>query len=313
MGLPEKFLQSIKRCNYNIALIKKAKVPHLYVESNRILSFYSQPGLEITTQTSPYRVKIKMLVKKNVKMEKPIFLCFGIFKEKGKQIIIPEIILEEDSQAKILTNCIFPQAKDIIHKMHAEIKLRKNAKLTYQERHYHGENFGAEVLPSFKVLVDKNASFKNEFILTEGSIGRLKVFFETELKQNASCEILNKIIGKGRKDEVEIYDRILLNGKNSSSLNKIKGVAINGGKILFKGETEAGKKAKNARGHIDCQEIIVGRSIAQSIPVVTVKNPEARITHEASVGKVNQKQLETLMTRGLTESQAIDFIIRGKI
>ncbi|NCF75289.1 MAG: FeS assembly protein SufBD, partial [Xanthomonadaceae bacterium] len=51
-------------------------------------------------------------------------------------------------------------------------------------------------------------------------------------------------------------------------------------------------KAKGASGHIDCQEIVVGEnSIAQSIPVVLVKNPEARITHEASVGKVNQKEL----------------------
>jgi len=83
--------------------------------------------------------------------------------------------------------------------------------------------------------------------------------------------------------------------------------------MLFRGEIKAGEKAKNARGHIDCQESVVGNSIAQSIPKIVVKNPEARITHEASIGKVNQKELETLMTRGLSEKEAIDFIIRGVI
>jgi len=313
MRLPKEFLQCAKKCNYDAALMQEAKIPHLCVETNKILSSYATPDLKITAKSFSQGVRIKMLVRKNVKVEKPIFLCFGIFGERGKQAIIPEITLQENSQAKILALCAFPQAKDIIHEMRAEIKLRKNAKLSYQEKHYHGENFGAKVLPNFKVIIGPNASFENEFVLDKGSIGKIKIFLEAELKKNAFCEIVNKIIGKGKKDEAEIYDKILLKGENSSSLNKLKGAAIGGGKMFFTGETRAEEKAKNARGHIDCQEIVVGKSIAQSIPIVVVKNPEARITHEASVGKVNQKQLETLMARGLSESQAIDFIIRGAI
>ena len=152
---------------------------------------------------------------------------------------------------------------------------------------------------------------ENEFILNRGSIGKLKINLEAQLEKNAFCEVISKIIGKGKNDNIEISDKVLLNGENSRSLIKLRGAVINGGKMFFRGETEA--KAKGARGHLDCQEIVVGSSIAQSIPIIKVNHPEARITHEASVGKVNQKELETLMTRGLSEKEAIDFIIRGVI
>jgi Fe-S cluster assembly scaffold protein SufB len=81
--------------------------------------------------------------------------------------------------------------------------------------------------------------------------------------------------------------------------------------MFFKGVTEA--SAKGARGHIDCSEIIIGKALAESVPIIKVSHPEARITHEASIGKVNQKELETLMTRGLSEKEAIDFIVKGRI
>ncbi len=42
-----------------------------------------------------------------------------------------------------------------------------------------------------------------------------------------------------------------------------------------------------------------------------VSNDEARVTHEASVGKINQKELETLMTRGLDDEEATDLIIEA--
>jgi len=37
----------------------------------------------------------------------------------------------------------------------------------------------------------------------------------------------------------------------------------------------------------------------------------AKVTHEAAIGSVDKKQLETLMSRGLDESEAVDVIVRG--
>jgi Fe-S cluster assembly scaffold protein SufB len=35
------------------------------------------------------------------------------------------------------------------------------------------------------------------------------------------------------------------------------------------------------------------------------------VTHEAAIGTVDRKQLETLMAHGLTPEQAVEMIVRG--
>ena len=69
--------------------------------------------------------------------------------------------------------------------------------------------------------------------------------------------------------------------------------------------------APHARGHVDCKEIIQGDGVAQAVPIVEVAHPKARITHEAALGSVDTKQLETLMARGLSEEEATELIISG--
>jgi Fe-S cluster assembly scaffold protein SufB len=44
-----------------------------------------------------------------------------------------------------------------------------------------------------------------------------------------------------------------------------------------------------------------------------VRDDQARVTHEAAIGSVSKKELETLMARGLDEEEAVDIIIRGML
>ncbi len=99
-------------------------------------------------------------------------------------------------------------------------------------------------------------------------------------------------------------------GENSRSLIKMRAAAKDGGRVFMQGETYA--EGDNSQGHVDCQEIISGKgSVAQAVPIVKVSNDSARVTHEASVGKINQKELEALMTRGLSEDEAAELIIEA--
>ncbi len=50
---------------------------------------------------------------------------------------------------------------------------------------------------------------------------------------------------------------------------------------------------------------------ALAVPVVEVRDPKAHVTHEAALGSVDSKQLQTLMSRGLSEDAAVDLIIEG--
>ena len=52
---------------------------------------------------------------------------------------------------------------------------------------------------------------------------------------------------------------------------------------------------------------------AQGVPIVTVTDEFAKVTHEAAIGRLDDKQVQTLMARGLDETAAIDFIVRGML
>jgi Fe-S cluster assembly scaffold protein SufB len=69
--------------------------------------------------------------------------------------------------------------------------------------------------------------------------------------------------------------------------------------------------AEGARGHVDCLEIVRGNARASAVPEVEVSHPQAKVTHEAAIGAVDQRQLEALMARGLDPEAAVDRIILG--
>ncbi|MBI5635302.1 MAG: SufD family Fe-S cluster assembly protein [Nitrospirae bacterium] len=58
-------------------------------------------------------------------------------------------------------------------------------------------------------------------------------------------------------------------------------------------------------------EIVKDRAIAKAIPIVSVTNPRAKVTHEAAIGSVNKRQMETLMAHGLSPEEAVDVIVKG--
>jgi Fe-S cluster assembly scaffold protein SufB len=77
-----------------------------------------------------------------------------------------------------------------------------------------------------------------------------------------------------------------------------------------RGETYG--NAPYARGHVDCIELVNGtEAVATAIPIVSVTNGKAKVTHEAAIGSIDRKQVETLMARGLDEDRAVDVIVKG--
>jgi Fe-S cluster assembly scaffold protein SufB len=69
--------------------------------------------------------------------------------------------------------------------------------------------------------------------------------------------------------------------------------------------------AEGARGHVDCLEIVKDQAVARAVPVVSVTHPLAKVTHEAAIGSIDKKQLETLMAHGVSPEKAVDMIVRG--
>ncbi len=290
------------------ALLSK-DVAKLVIHENRVLSADGVKGIKIETKETESGVDINFLVEEGAKIPRPVHLCFGILPQEGLQEIILKVKAGDNSEIHVIAHCIFPNAVKVIHKMDADIEIGNNAKFDYKETHYHGEFGGIEVIPKARVKVGKGGVWQSTFALSQGLVGKLDYDFEVFCQDRAVAELVVKVYGKG-SDDIKVWEKIHLDGIGARGLAKSRLVLSDKAKAEVKGETYG--NAPYARGHVDCIELVNGtEAVARAIPIVSVTNDKAKVTHEAAIGSIDRKQIETLMARGLDENEAVDVIVRG--
>jgi len=287
----------------------KPEIGNLVIHENRVLKANEVDGIKIETKETETGVNVYFLVEEGVKIKHPVHLCFGILPQEGLQEIIFKVNAEDNSEVNVIAHCIFPNAIKVIHKMDADIEIGNNARFNYKETHYHGESGGIEVIPKATVKVGKGGVWESTFTLTQGLVGKLDYDFEVFCQDKGVAELVVKVYGKGN-DDIKIWEKIHLNGIGARGLAKSRLVLGNKAKGEVRGETYG--NAPYARGHVDCIELIDGEeAIGKAIPIVKVTNGKAKVTHEAAIGSIDRKQVETLMARGLDETEAVDVIVKG--
>lgn len=310
--LPYEILESARLVGFDIDLMLGKDTPKFFLNYNKIVGVQEVKGLILAGQELDNGVKADFIVTQGNKIKTPVHLCFGVIKEEGLQEIIPRFIIEDGGKVLVLAHCSFPRAQNLTHRMQGEVILGKNSTFFYEERHYHGEEGGARVFPQFRVYAGEDSRFQTIFSLTKGKVGLLSIDFEIYGQAGSKIEVISKAYGRSKSDRVKIRDAVFLEGENARGLIKLRAAASQGGDVVMMGITEA--NAPYTNGHVDCKEIVQGEgSTARAIPIVRVGDENARVTHEASVGKVNQKELDTLMARGLTEGEAVDMIVQGML
>lgn len=101
---------------------------------------------------------------------------------------------------------------------------------------------------------------------------------------------------------------------NTSSTIISKSICHGGGKVNYRGTVRHSPKAINARSRVECDTIILDNaSSSDTIPLNIVSNQKARIEHEATVSKISEEQLFYLMSRGISQEDALQMIIMGFI
>ena len=289
--------------------LQSKDVAKLVIHENRVLSTDSVKGLKLETKETETGVNVNLLVEEGARIPRPVHLCFGILPKEGLQEIIMKVDARDNSQVSVIAHCIFPSAVKVIHKMDADIKIGSNARFDYKETHYHGETGGIEVIPKAKVKVGKGGVWQSTFSLSQGLVGKLDYDFEVTCLDKAVAELIVKAYGRG-SDDIKIWEKIYLNGTGARGIAKSRLVLGDKAKAEVRGETYG--NAPYARGHVDCMELVNGtEAVARAIPVVSVTNDKAKVTHEAAIGSIDRKQIETLMARGLDEEEAVDVIVRG--
>lgn len=290
-------------------IFSDSDTPHMVLEQDRVLGKHEVEGIKMDAiKLDDNTVDVKLVVQEGYKIKKPLHMCFGVLPKEGLQKIVMNVEVKKDAEIKVMSDCVFPNATKVKHVMEAEIHLAENASYEYEENHFHGETGGVEVIAKSDIVMDKNSELLTLFTLRKGRVGKIEFDYEAELAENAKVEMLARISGYA-DDIVNIREAAHLNGKNARGLLDSKIAMKDNARAEIFNELTA--NAPDAKGHVDCTEIIKDNAIARAVPIVEVRHPEAKVTHEAAIGSVDSDQLQTLMARGLDEEEASDIIIQG--
>ena len=73
-------------------------------------------------------------------------------------------------------------------------------------------------------------------------------------------------------------------------------------------------QAKNVKSRVECDALILDeKSASDTFPVMDINESSANIEHEATVSKIGEEKLFYLMSRGLTEAEAMGLMVSGFI
>jgi Fe-S cluster assembly scaffold protein SufB len=306
----EALMEAYRQAGGDPEALRQANVATLVVSANQVLMSHEIEGVHFEAEELEQGIKARITVDPGTHVERTVHLCFGMLPAEGLQEIVASYEIGPGAQVEFLAHCTFPNAIRLQHVMDADIHVGAGARMTYTEAHYHGQAGGIEVSPKARMTVDQAGRFATTFSLVHGRVGRLDMNYDVTVAPQGVAEMTTKVYGHA-DDEVVVREVLHLNGDQARGLTKTR-VAVRDtarSEVL----TTAEGNAPGAVGHMDCTEIVRDQAEARNIPVVVVRDDHARVTHEAAIGTVNKKELETLMARGLDEEEAVDVIIRGML
>lgn len=245
---------------------------------------------------------------KDQKIALPLQACMFISKENFNQNVHNLIIAEPSSEVQIITGCTtHPNVQGGLHVGISEFYVKKNAKLTFTMIHNWAQNFN--VRPRTAAIVDDGATFVSNYVCTK-PVKSLQMYPVAYCKGTNSRVRFNTILHGGQNSYLDVGSKVVLRGKGSRGEVIARAIASNNAQInargLLVGEHE------DSKAHLECRGLLLSDEASiHAIPELVGKVKGTELSHEAAVGKIAEEQIQYLMARGFSESEAESLIIRG--
>ncbi|SLM32840.1 conserved hypothetical protein [Desulfamplus magnetovallimortis] len=244
-------------------------------------------------------------IKKGVKAAKPLQTCLHIAKENFSQKVHNIIVAEEDSEIHIIAGCSTSEhLKSGLHIGLSEFYVKKGAVLKYTMIHDWGENVC--VRPKTAVHVEEGGVYISNYISLK-PVGSIVANPVTYLEKNATARI-NSVLVAGQGSFMDMGSIVELNAPGARA-EIISRAIVAGGTIISRGHLMG--KEPGVKGHLECKGLILKNGLLHAIPELSGHTPGVEMSHEAAVGKIDKREIEYLMARGLDEEEAISTIVRG--
>lgn len=244
-----------------------------------------------------------------VHVDIPLQAYFRINTENMGQFERTLIIADEGSYVHYVEGCTAPIYKsDSLHSAVVEIIVKPHARVRYTTI----QNWSGNVYNLVTKRARAEAGATMEWV--DGNIGSkvtMKYPAVWMTGEHAKGEVLS-VAFAGEDQHQDTGAKMLHLAPNTSSNIVSKSVARGGGRTSYRGLVQVNKGAHGSRSSVKCDALLVDTiSRSDTYPYVDIREDDVTMGHEATVSKVSENQLFYLMSRGLTEDEAMAMVVRG--
>ena len=244
-----------------------------------------------------------------VRVEMPLQAYFRINAENMGQFERTLIIVDEGAYVHYVEGCTAPIYKsDSLHSAVVEIIVKKNARCRYTTI----QNWSNNVynLVTKRAIAHEGATM--EWI--DGNLGSkvtMKYPAVWMTGEHAKGEVLS-IAFAGEGQHQDAGAKMVHAAPHTSSTIVSKSVARGGGRTSYRGLVQIDEGAYGSRSTVKCDALLVDTiSRSDTYPYVDVREDDVAMGHEATVSRVSEDQLFYLMSRGMSEDEAMAMVVRG--
>ncbi len=241
------------------------------------------------------------------KVKLPVQTCLMVGHNQTAQTVHNIIVVEEGASLEVVSGCTTRKGVEAaIHLGISEFYVKKGGSLTFTMIHNWADQVG--VRPRTGVIVEEGGSYVNNYVVLK-PVKSIQMYPTANLVGKGSVARFNTIAVAHPGSVLDLGSKAVLAGQGSRA--EIIARSITTGGTVYNRGTLVGE-APDIKAHLECRGLILGKNgVNVAIPELDARVPDVEMTHEASLGKIARDQVDYIMSRGLTEDEAVGMIVRG--
>ncbi len=250
-------------------------------------------------------------IPEGVEVKIPLQAYFRINSEKTGQFERTLIIADKGSKVHYIEGCSAPvYSASSLHSAVVELIAMEGSHLRYTTIQNWSDNV-------YNLVTKRAVAYSNAFVeWLDGNIGSqvtMKYPGVVLKGEGAKGEVLSVAYARGNQHQ-DAGAKMFHLAPNTTSRIISKSISQDGGRTSYRGLVKVLKGAKGSKCFVQCDAYMLDKtSRSDTYPSIQIDEEDVSIAHEATVGKIDPEKIFYLMSRGLSEQQAIELIVMGFI
>ena len=227
------------------------------------------------------------------------------------------VIADEGSYVSYLEGCTAPvRDENQLHAAVVELVALEGAEIKYStvQNWYPGNEDGVGGIYNFVTKRGDCRGARSKISWTQVETGSAITWKYPSciLRGDDSVGAFYSVALSNLRQQADTGTKMIHLGRNTRSTIVAKGISAGRGQNSYRGLVQVGKGAENARNYTQCDSLLMGdRCGAHTFPYMEVRNPSAKVEHEATTSKISDDQLFYCRQRGIGEEDAVSMIVNG--